>query len=81
MTSSNGNIFRVTGPLWGDTTGHKGQWRGVLVFSLYRAWINGWADNPDTSDLSRHRAHYGVTVMITENFLFGIYIYEYPRAY
>ena len=24
MTSSNGNIFRVTGPLWGKFTGHRG---------------------------------------------------------
>ena len=24
MMSSNGNIFRVTGPLWGESTGHKG---------------------------------------------------------
>ena len=23
MTSSNGNLFRVTGPLWGETTGHR----------------------------------------------------------
>ena len=23
MTSSNGNIFRATGPLWGDSTGHQ----------------------------------------------------------
>ena len=23
MTSSNGNIFRVTGPLWGESTGHR----------------------------------------------------------
>ena len=23
MTSSNGNFFRVTGPLWGGSTGHK----------------------------------------------------------
>ena len=40
MTSSNGNIFRVTGPLCGEFTGHrwipltKGQWRGALMFSL-----------------------------------------------
>ena len=44
MTSSNGNIFRVTGPLCGEFTGHrgihrssvnsplKGQWRGALMF-------------------------------------------------
>ena len=46
MTSSNGNIFRVTGPLCEDFTGvrgihrspvnspQKGQWRGTLMFSL-----------------------------------------------
>ena len=44
MTSSNGNIFRVTGPLWGESTGHrwlpdKGHWRGALMFSLICAWI------------------------------------------
>ena len=51
MTSSNGNIFRVTGHLCGEFTGHrwiprghKGQWRGALVFSLISAWINGWVN-------------------------------------
>ena len=39
------------------------QWRGVLKFSLICAWINGWVNNPETSDLRRHRAHYDVTVM------------------
>ena len=40
MTSSNGNIFRVTGHLWGEFTGirwippHKGQWREDLMFDL-----------------------------------------------
>ena len=37
MTSSNGNIFRVTGHLCGEFTGdspQKGQWRGALVFCL-----------------------------------------------
>ena len=42
MTSSNGNVFRVIGPLCGEFTGHrspvnsphKGQWRGALMFSL-----------------------------------------------
>ena len=56
MTSSNGNIFRVTGP-------HKGQWRGALMFSLICAWTNGKANNRDASALSRHRAHYDVTVI------------------
>ena len=45
MTSSNGNIFRVTGPLCGEFTGHKGQWRRALMFSLVCAWINGWVNS------------------------------------
>ena len=45
MTSSNGNIFRVTGHFRGEFTGPgefpptKGQWRGALMFSLICDWI------------------------------------------
>ena len=73
MTSSNGNIFRVTGPLCGEFTGHwwiphhKGQWRGALVFSLKCARINGWENTRGASDLKRHRTHYDVTVMFLDN--------------
>ena len=64
MTSSNGNIFGITGSLCGDLTGHrKGQWRGALMFSFICAWMNGWINNRKASDLWRHRAHYDVTVM------------------
>ena len=69
MTSSNGNIFRVTGPLCGEFTCHrwiprrKDQWRGALMFSLICAWINGWVNNCEAGDLRRNRAHYYVTVM------------------
>ena len=69
MTSSNGNIFRVTGPLCGEFAGHrwipphKGQWRGTLMFSLLCAWINGWINNPEAGDLRRLQAHYDVIVM------------------
>ena len=42
---------------------HKGQWRGVLKFSLICAWINGWVNNYEAGDLRCHRAHYDVTVM------------------
>ena len=68
MTSSNGNIFRVTGHLCGEFTGHrwipphKCQWRGALVFSLIWAWINGWVNNREAGDLRRQRAHYDVIV-------------------
>ena len=107
VTSSNGNIIRVTGHLCREFTPHKGQWRsfdvffdlrlnkrlgkqwwrhqmetlsallaicagnsphtkasdGALVFSLICAWINGWVNNGEASDLRRHHAHYDVPVM------------------
>ena len=53
MTSSNGNIFRVTGHLCWEFSGHR--------------WIprtmNGWVNNREAGDLRRHRAHYDVTLM------------------
>ena len=45
------------------TSPHKGQWRGALMFSLIRAWINGWVNNREDGDLRRYRAHYDVIVM------------------
>ena len=71
MTSSNGNIFRVTGTLWGKPSwspvdsSHKGQWCGALMFSLICAWTSGWANNRYAGDLRRHRTHYDVTLMYT----------------
>ena len=41
----------------------KGQWRGALMFSLIRAWINGWVNDREAGDLIRHRAHYDVIIM------------------
>ena len=72
MTSSNGNMFRVTGrcagnsPVTGEFPSQK-PWRGILVFSLIRSWINGWVNNREAGDLSRHRAHYDVIVMMRES--------------
>ena len=42
----------------------KDQQRGALMFYLICAWINGLANNWNTSVLRRHCAHYDVTVMI-----------------
>ena len=72
MTSSNGNIFRVTGHLCGEFIGprwipvnspHKGHWRGALMFSLICVWINGLVNNREAADLRHYRAHCDVTVM------------------
>ena len=63
VTSSNRDIFRVTGHLSGELTGDKGQWRRALMLSLICAWINGWVINGKAGDLRRHRAHYDVTIM------------------
>ena len=43
----------------------KGQWSGVLMFSLMCAWTKGWANKRDVYDSRRLRAHYDVTVMKT----------------
>ena len=71
MTSSNGNIFRVTGHCAGNSPGpvnspHKGQWRGALMFSLICAWINAWVNNREAGDLRRHCGHYDVNEMASE---------------
>ena len=71
MMSSNGNIFRVTGPLWGESTGHR--WISLTKTSgeeLWSFWVfylrlNQRLSKRDTGDLRRHRAHYDVTIMIT----------------
>ena len=42
---------------------HKGQWRGVLMFSLICAWINAWVNNREAGDLRRHHTHCDVFVM------------------
>ena len=70
MTSSNGSIFRVTGPLCGEFTGHrwiprtKASDAELWLFSLICAWINGWANNREAGDLRRHHAHCDVIIMI-----------------
>ena len=69
MTSSNGKIFRVTGPLWGESTGHrwipftKASDSGALMFSLICTWTNSWANHRDAGDLRRHGVYYDVTVI------------------
>ena len=68
MTSSNGNIFRVTGPFWGEFTSHrwipltKASDAELWCFLWSAPWINAWVNNPEAGNLRRHRAHYDVTI-------------------
>ena len=79
MTSSNGNIFRVTGPLWGEFTSHR--WIALTKSSDQELWCFLWSAPEQTveqtietpviwvctSDFRRQRIHYDVTVMIGDN--------------
>ena len=82
MTSSNGNIFRVTDPLCGEFTGDrwipltKASDVGLGCFFVTGTWTNGWVNNRDAGDLRRHRAHYDVTVMVRFHFRRRSYIAE-----
>ena len=68
MTSSDGNIFRVTGQLCGEFTGPR--WIPRTKASdaelwCFLWWINGWVNNGEAGDLRRLRAHYDVIVMLS----------------
>ena len=69
MTSSNGNIFRVTGHLCGEFTGPrwipptKASDAELSCFLWSVPWINSWVNNREAGDLRRHCAHYGVVVI------------------
>ena len=69
MTSSNGNIFRVTGLLCGEFTGHrwitrtKASQAELWCFFFIWACTSSWADNEDAGDLRRHGAHYDLIVL------------------
>ena len=68
MTSSNGNILRVTGPLCGWFTGHrwnpptKSVTRSFEVFFDMRP-NKRWVNHRSVGHLRRYRSHYDVTVM------------------
>ena len=77
MTSSNGNIFCVTGPLYGEFTG-PGEFptqrpvaRSFDVFFDLR--LNKRLNthyNREAGDLRRHRGHYDVNVMLKKQLIY-----------
>ena len=61
MTSSNGNIFRVTGPLCEEFNGDrwipqiKSSDAELWCFLWSAPWINVWVNTREAGDLRRHR--------------------------
>ena len=64
MTSSNENIFLVTGPLCGEFTTQRPVTRSFGVFFDLRLEKNVWVNNREAGDLKRYRAHYDAIVML-----------------
>ena len=84
MTSSNGNIFRVTGPLCGEFTGpgefpaQRPVTRSFDVFFDLRP-NKRLSYNREASDLRRYHGHYDVIVM--NRWSFGIRIHFGMRVW
>ena len=53
-------------PVTGDFPSQGPVTRSFDVFSLICAWINAWVNKREVDDLSRHRAHYDITLISTE---------------
>ena len=73
MTSWNGNIFRVTGPLCEKFISHrwiplaKASDAELWCFLWSVPWINGWINNREAGDLRRHCAHYNTILKICKH--------------
>ena len=63
LTSSNGNILRVTGPLWGEFAGPSEFRAQRPVTRSFDVFFDLCLSNGEAGDLRRHRAHYDVIVM------------------
>ena len=74
LSSSNGNIFRVTGPLRGKSQVTGGFPSQRPMTQSFDVWTNGWANNWDAGDLRHHNAHYDDTVMRP------LFVYDSPRV-
>ena len=70
VTSWNGNIFRITGPLCGEFTGlrwiphTKASDAELSCFFFIGALLNAWVNTRGAGDFKFYCAHYVVTVML-----------------
>ena len=81
MTLSNGNIFRVSGSLWGESNGHRGipspmpLTRSFDIFFNVRL-NNGWANSRYAGDLRRHGAHCDVLLKLTGTHQMALWYFQ-----
>ena len=75
MTSSNGNIFRVTGHLCGEFTGQRWILHTKASDASLWVWINGWVKNREADDLRRYRVHCDIIVMQDFDFVSSLHTY------
>ena len=67
MTSSNGNIFRVTGHLCGEFTGPRWIPRKKTSDAELWCFLWSWVNNHGAGDLRRYCAYYDVIVMTSKD--------------
>ena len=85
--SRNGNIFRVAGIFWGESTVHrwipltKASASELSCFCFICLWTKGWAHNRDAGDLIRHCTPYVVTVMITMCYPYSLHQWIYHNIW
>ena len=78
MTSSNENIFRVTGHLCGEFTGPrwiphtKANDAELWCLLWYAPEKNAWVNNREAGDLRRYRTHSDVIVLNCRKFNGGL---------
>ena len=63
MTSWEWNAFRVTGPLWGESSGHLFHSQTFSKAGYMLALTKGWQNSRVAGDLRGHDAHCDVTAM------------------
>ena len=88
MTPWRGVPFRITGPLWGESTSDrsiplaKGKWSYVFFFFV---WAGCWTNNRFAGDSRRHalmwRHHNVKSCRVSESIPVYIYIYTYIFIY
>ena len=86
MTSSNGSIFRFTGPMCGEFTDRR--WIPLTKASDEEFWCFLWCTPEQTVEqtsvtpvIKRHRAHYDVTIMYFHDLVAAMVYTSYEGGY